>query len=285
VTRTHPEPSDVAVDELKRKARRRLIGAIVLALAAAVALPLLFESEPRPLGEDVSVQIPPMDGGKFVTPLSSQLQGKSAADKSGTPSDKAGSPASPTIAGNAGPTAVPAPKAAAETRPAPITAASSAAAINAGAVTSALPADRTTAAAGAANTDAANADAPKSDTEKSEPGTAASPPPFVTAPAPDRSAPSKAEPRSETQGNAKASPKPAGGFVVQVAALADPKAAAKLVGRLKSAGFAGYSETFPSNGRTMQRVRVGPYPSRDAAESARNKLKAAGFSGIVDNGK
>ena len=74
MTRTHPEPSDVAVDELKRKARRRLIGAIVLALAAAVALPLLFESEPKPLGEDVSVQIPPMDGGKFVTPLSPQLQ-------------------------------------------------------------------------------------------------------------------------------------------------------------------------------------------------------------------
>ena len=107
----------------------------------------------------------------------------------------------------------------------------------------------------------------------------------MTAPAPDRSPPSKAEPKSEAHSNAKASPKPAGGFVVQVAALADPKGAAKLVTRLKSAGFPGYSETFPANGRTMQRVRVGPYPSRDAADSARNKLKAAGFSGIVDNSR
>lgn len=65
-----PETDDPAVDELKRRARRRLVGAIVLALAAAVILPLLLESEPKPLGEDVSVQIPPIDTGKFVNPLS-----------------------------------------------------------------------------------------------------------------------------------------------------------------------------------------------------------------------
>ncbi len=51
--------ADLAVDELKRRARRRLVGAIVLALAAAVILPLLLEKEPKPLGDDVSVQIPP----------------------------------------------------------------------------------------------------------------------------------------------------------------------------------------------------------------------------------
>jgi DedD protein len=64
------EASDPAVDELKRRARRRLVGAIVLALAAAVLLPLLRESEPKPLGDDVSIQIPPLDNGKFVNPLS-----------------------------------------------------------------------------------------------------------------------------------------------------------------------------------------------------------------------
>jgi DedD protein len=47
------------VDEMKRKARRRLVGAVVLALGAAIVLPLLLEKEPRPLGDDVSVQIPP----------------------------------------------------------------------------------------------------------------------------------------------------------------------------------------------------------------------------------
>src|SRR3982074_3639713 len=62
--------SDLAVDELKRRARRRLVGAVVLALAAAVILPLLLESDPKPLGDEVSIQIPPVDSGKFVNPLS-----------------------------------------------------------------------------------------------------------------------------------------------------------------------------------------------------------------------
>lgn len=61
------ENADSAIDELKRRARWRLIGAVVLALAAATLLPLLLEQEQKPLGDDVSVQIPPVDGGKFVT--------------------------------------------------------------------------------------------------------------------------------------------------------------------------------------------------------------------------
>jgi DedD protein len=68
---TRPDVPDLAVDELKRRARRRLVGAIVLALAAAVLLPLLLENDPKPLGEDVSIQIPPIDSGKFINPLSS----------------------------------------------------------------------------------------------------------------------------------------------------------------------------------------------------------------------
>src|SRR6476659_8323418 len=60
---------DANLDELRRRARRRLVGAIVLALAAAVIVPMLLESDPRPLGEDVAVKIPPVDDGKFVNRL------------------------------------------------------------------------------------------------------------------------------------------------------------------------------------------------------------------------
>src|ERR1700716_2234388 len=67
---TRPEAADPAVEELKRRARRRLVGAIVLALAAAVILPLLLESDPKPLGDDVTIRIPPIDNSKFITPLS-----------------------------------------------------------------------------------------------------------------------------------------------------------------------------------------------------------------------
>lgn len=88
---TRSEAPDLAVDELKRRARRRLVGAIVLALTAAVLLPLLLESEPKPLGDDVSIQIPPIDNGKFVNPLS---PGKPASPpgKPASPPDKAASP-------------------------------------------------------------------------------------------------------------------------------------------------------------------------------------------------
>ncbi len=61
---------DVNVDDLRRRARRRLVGAIVLALGAAVFVPMLLESDPKPLGEDVAVKIPPVDEGKFVNRLS-----------------------------------------------------------------------------------------------------------------------------------------------------------------------------------------------------------------------
>ena len=71
------ENADQIVDEMKRKARRRLVGAIVLALAAAIILPMLLEKEPRPLGDDVSVKIPPVDEGKFIN----RLTGKSGDTK------------------------------------------------------------------------------------------------------------------------------------------------------------------------------------------------------------
>ena len=42
---TRPEAADPAVEELKRRARRRLVGAIVLALAAAVTYALAYTFE------------------------------------------------------------------------------------------------------------------------------------------------------------------------------------------------------------------------------------------------
>src|SRR5215468_11453145 len=71
------ENAEQIVDEMRRKARRRLVGAIVLALAAAIILPMLLEKEPRPLGDDVTVKIPPVDEGKFIN----KLTGKSGAGK------------------------------------------------------------------------------------------------------------------------------------------------------------------------------------------------------------
>ena len=46
------------VDTLKRRGRRRLVGAIALVLAAVIILPMVFDPEPRPVAPPVSVRIP-----------------------------------------------------------------------------------------------------------------------------------------------------------------------------------------------------------------------------------
>ena len=50
-------------DELniKRKARRRLIGAIVLTLAVVVILPMVLDSKPKPARQDIDLRIPASD--------------------------------------------------------------------------------------------------------------------------------------------------------------------------------------------------------------------------------
>jgi DedD protein len=59
------------VDALKRRGRRRLVGAIALVLAAVIVLPMIFDSEPRQTAPPVSVRIPAEDATGFapkVTP-------------------------------------------------------------------------------------------------------------------------------------------------------------------------------------------------------------------------
>ena len=56
-------------DELniRRMARRRLIGAIVLTLVVVVILPMVLDSEPKPTGKDIELRIPAPDkAGEFV---------------------------------------------------------------------------------------------------------------------------------------------------------------------------------------------------------------------------
>jgi DedD protein len=52
---------------LKRRARRRLVGAIALVLFVVVVLPIVLDQEPRPVPRDLSVQIPSQEAGRFDT--------------------------------------------------------------------------------------------------------------------------------------------------------------------------------------------------------------------------
>ncbi len=53
----------VTQDELalRRRARRRLVGAVAIALTCVVVLPMLFDGEPKPLGPEVDIRIPEQD--------------------------------------------------------------------------------------------------------------------------------------------------------------------------------------------------------------------------------
>jgi DedD protein len=228
---------DTSVDELRRKARRRLVGAIVLALAAAVLLPLLLENEPKPLGDDVSIQIPPVDTGKFVNPLS----------PAPAPDSKGKIDKTPESAPAAQPTAP-----------------------------SAAESVRTESKGEPAKTEPA-----KTDVSKTEPAKAEPPAPSASAPGAMPAAPSAA-PASRASESENAAPQSKSGpYVVQVAAFADRYGARTLVAKLKKDGFPGYTETISTDKGTLHRVRVGPYASREVADAARAKLKAAGFSGVV----
>jgi DedD protein len=72
------------VNTLKRRGRRRLVGAIALVLAAVIVLPMVFDSEPRGSAPPVSVRIPAEDETGFtpkVTPKGVVLPEQKAAAK------------------------------------------------------------------------------------------------------------------------------------------------------------------------------------------------------------
>src|SRR4051812_18878578 len=57
------------VDTLKRRGRRRLVGAVALVLLAVIVLPMVFDPEPRRSAPPVSVRIPGEDDGAFKPKL------------------------------------------------------------------------------------------------------------------------------------------------------------------------------------------------------------------------
>ena len=265
------EAPDINVDELRRRARRRLIGAIVLALAAAVIVPMLLESDPKPLGEDVSVKIPPEDSARFVNRLSD----KAATDKSAKATATDPLAKSPGVKETARESAKDSATTTPVTDPAPTAPVSGGTAVG---NTTGGPA------ATIASAQPTNVPPPKKSLAQAEqkmlgatgkpavPSATATP--TATAPAPAATA----APAMATPTTADA---PREGFSVQLAAFADDKGANSLANKLKKAAYPAYTEPLTTSKGTLWRVRVGPYSSRDEAVGVRDKLKGEGYSGIV----
>jgi len=99
--------------EIRRRGRRRLIGAIVLVVLAVVFIPMVLDSEPRPKRADVSLEIPPKDKAPPLptpapatktqtavapVPTPAQDPGPAVGEKTPKPAPAAKTPAKPTVA-------------------------------------------------------------------------------------------------------------------------------------------------------------------------------------------
>ncbi len=276
-----PTPSE-SIEAMRRRARHRLIGAVVLVLAAIIGFPLVFDTQPRPVAVDVVIQIP--DRAKSG-PL--QLPASAAAPAAGE--------------------LKPAPLATPAT-PAPTLAASPSppASGHISATASLDPREQIVAANSEKNSAKPSVRPSSSATDSVEKS--------VTQPAkseakPDVKAEVKPAPKPELKPEAKAASKPAsddgararallegrnfpkgpsaaavagapdaavetGRFIVQIGAFGDADKARETRLKVERAGITTYTQVVDTPEGKRTRVRVGPYTKRADAEKAAAKIRS-----------
>lgn len=200
--------------ELKKRARRRLVGAFALAVLAAIVLPMVMDQAPKQPVQDIHIRIPAQDAGAFTSRILPVKPGSAP-----TPLPSAAAP---------------------ETKPEP-KAASAKTEVSPGATASKSPETR------------------------------------AAVPADDKPPAKKPE-------EAKSAPRAGNGdqWVVQLGAYRDPANVRNLTAKLKQQGYNFYTEVLSSpDGSSRTRVRAGPFPSKEAAEAARERIKRIGVDGVV----
>jgi DedD protein len=236
--------------QLKKRARRRLIGAIALVTVVAVFLPMVLDHEPKSVTQDINIQIPSQNAGTFTSKIVPVVP---AAIDGKTEPAPAVAPA--VIPAPAEPAKAPAPVIDSEAAPAKVPAAES----------KAKPKAKTP----SEDSEAAPSKAPVAEA-KVKPATETKPKPAA-----------EPKPKPKTKPAAKADGREAGGFVVQVAALSDVEKAKQMREQIGAAGVKAYTEVVPTSGGNVTRVRAGPFSTREAAEKARDRLKELGLAGQV----
>lgn len=69
-----------------------------------------------------------------------------------------------------------------------------------------------------------------------------------------------------------AGPARAGGYVIQVFSTADPAQAQKVLNRLSTGGYQAFTSPVDVDGRTMYRVRIGPFDDKSRADSQASRV-------------
>ena len=238
-------------DELniRRKARRRLIGAFALTLAVVVVLPMVLDSEPKPTGKDIDLRIPAPDKvGEFVPGVAvSEVVG------------------SPPLAASAAVAVAPLPVAVS--------------AVQTDAAKPVAAPNNQTPAANIPRTEVQGKIQPAAN---KQPEASAPEPKKPESKSPESKSPEskKTEPQSaESKGQGK--PDGIESYVVQVGAYSNVATAKQELDKLKKWGFKAYTEKIGDK----IRVRVGPYTERDKVEKVRHLLEKHGLHPVVTNEK
>ncbi|MBR7792256.1 SPOR domain-containing protein [Undibacterium sp. FT147W] len=296
----------------KKRARRRLIGAMALALAAIIGLPMILDSEPKPLADDVNIRIPAKDKvadiaanqvAEPVAPRKSAVTNSDAVEEIIEPVSSAKSkPAVADVVSKVAPAKTDVATVTANTdkpanaQPRPERKVETKAEVKPEAKSEAKPEAKP-----AAKNAEKTAEKPaEKDAAKAEHKTEPKPEPKS-----ERKADTKPEPKAETKlvktnGNdddaaralaileGKAPPKVAkpeaadkSSFIVQVAVLSTQEKVDELQAKLKSGGIKSYTQKVPTASGDKTRIRVGPFESRDEAEKMRAKLTKLGLSGSL----
>ena len=317
--RTATKESDDPVLPEKKRARRRLVGAIALALLVAIGLPMVLDSEPKPLASDIDIKIPSKDKpAEPVASASSRVAASAALDNSeeivAEAPKAAAKPAAPAVAAVAPPpvAAKPSPaivapvvaelkvgSEAAKPTPKDTAEAEAKAEAKAKAVAEAkLKADARAEAEAKAKAKAkAEADAKlaklehktEAKPEHAKPETKVADSKPAAKPTPkDDAKPADDASRALAILEGKAAAKPAAEssaagqkFVVRVAALATHEKVDQLQEKLKEAGIHSFTQKVPTPSGELTRVSVGPFANKEEAEKVRAKLAKLGLNGSL----
>jgi DedD protein len=82
--------------QLRKRARRRLIGATVLVMVVVLGLPMVLDTEPKPARQDVDIRIPSPDSGTFkskIVPVAPAPDSKATANPPAEAAPRSGSTA------------------------------------------------------------------------------------------------------------------------------------------------------------------------------------------------
>ncbi|EUC18293.1 UNVERIFIED_ORG: DedD protein [Burkholderia sp. CF145] len=244
----------------KQRARRRLVGAIALVIAAVVILPMVLDSHPKPVTDDISIDIPSRPAPKPRASVDSDTQAAVAPDNPAAPDAAlAASGLAPAASGAAATGAVASQRDGSNSKNAPI------------AVTPAKP----QAPAVVAN----NAPAAKPAAKPQADAKPAAKP--EQKPAATETAQAAA---SGTETGTPAAP-PGSRFAVQLGAFQDDASAHAWATKLKAAGVPAYTERRKqADGSSRTLLRAGPFADRAAASAAIAKVREAGLTSGANNG-